>query len=319
MIKICNYCNEEFKTRDKRRKYCSQTCYFESKKQKIIDKICKVCGKTYTVALSQSDKYSTCSKECSIQYQNNLREERAKKHRVKQCCEYCNKEYDVILSVYNNKSRNSRFCSMKCRNLWESENRRGENHHAWSQVLVCCDNCGDNFYIKNYKKDNTNKFCSVLCKQEWWKNNILQDEQFKINREIGNVKFLENHNQRKTGIEKLVEKELNRLNIKYIYQYNLNNKFAVDFYLSEYNLIIEVLGDYWHSNPLIYGENKINLNEMQSKQIKRDNARFSYFETCGYPFFKIWETDINKDSYNSLLPVLKYIDNFQTHKRIRND
>lgn len=55
---------------------------------------------------------------------------------------------------------------------------------------------------------------------------------------------------RKTSIEVKVEEQLEEYGIKYIQQKPINNnKFVLDFYLPEYQLVVECNGDYWHSLP----------------------------------------------------------------------
>lgn len=65
----------------------------------------------------------------------------------------------------------------------------------------------------------------------------------------------------------------------------------------------EVYGDYWHGNPEVYND-KNPLNEMQTKQIKKDIARKAYLEKCGHIFLAIWEKDI----YEDLNKTMKIID-----------
>jgi very-short-patch-repair endonuclease len=57
-------------------------------------------------------------------------------------------------------------------------------------------------------------------------------------------------NTRDTSIEKLIENKLLFNNITYIKQYPYELGVA-DFWLPEYNIIIECDGDYWHSLPHI--------------------------------------------------------------------
>jgi len=125
----CLNCNIEVVTNNGKRekKYCSRKCYLEFKKQKFITKNCKICNKEFTIPESQSQKYSTCSKECSKTYQMQLKENRKSGTYFK--CKYCGKEYYVTKSISEHKTKKTKFCSMICRNKWESEFKRGKNHH----------------------------------------------------------------------------------------------------------------------------------------------------------------------------------------------
>jgi len=77
--------------------------------------------------------------------------------------------------------------------------------------------------------------------------------------------------KKKTSIETRVENYLIENNIifesQYYLYYEINNikKYKVyDIFLNEYDLLIEIDGDYWHSNPNIYDSDK--LNETQQKK-----------------------------------------------------
>lgn len=72
--------------------------------------------------------------------------------------------------------------------------------------------------------------------------------------------------------------ELSRRSIKYLEQYNLGNKFALDFFLPEYGIVIECDGDYWHRRPDV---------------VKRDRAKNAYISACGLTLFRFWEHETN--------------------------
>jgi very-short-patch-repair endonuclease len=64
-----------------------------------------------------------------------------------------------------------------------------------------------------------------------------------------------NKNKR-TRIENKIFDVLFNLNIKNEQQKYIKGIGTVDFYLSDYNLIIECDGDYWHANPETYKEDR---------------------------------------------------------------
>lgn len=82
----------------------------------------------------------------------------------------------------------------------------------------------------------------------------------------------------RTSIEVKMAKELSRRTIIFIEQYNLGNKFALDFFLPDYGIVIECDGDYWHRRPEVVG---------------RDKSKNAYIRACGYTLFRFWESDIN--------------------------
>lgn len=93
----------------------------------------------------------------------------------------------------------------------------------------------------------------------------------------------------------MVRKYLNTYNINYIQEFNINNTYYADFLLKDFNVIVEVYGDYWHGNPKIYGLGKKELNEIQSTNIKRDRRRNAHLSKMGFSVYIIWESDIKKD------------------------
>ena len=106
--------------------------------------------------------------------------------------------------------------------------------------------------------------------------------------------FLTNFNKAKkdTSIELKIEHLLNELGIRYEKQYRIS-KWVFDFYLTDFNFVIECQGDYWHANPLIFKENK--LNEVQLKNINRDKRKKDFIEEHKIESLFLWESDINKN------------------------
>lgn len=85
---------------------------------------------------------------------------------------------------------------------------------------------------------------------------------------------------------------LDNMGIKYINEYNVEY-YAVDNYLVDYNLFIEVMGDYWHCSPIRYPIIKY---QQQREAIRRDKAKHTYItETYNIPILYLWESDINKN------------------------
>lgn len=83
-----------------------------------------------------------------------------------------------------------------------------------------------------------------------------------------------------TSIEVAMADELDFRGIKNIPQYNLGDKFSLDFLLPEYNIVIECDGDYWHNIP-----------EVKT----RDKSKNAYIKACGYSLYRFWEHEINTD------------------------
>lgn len=70
-----------------------------------------------------------------------------------------------------------------------------------------------------------------------------------------------------------------------------NQKYFYDFYLPKYNLIIEVDGDFFHSNPIKYPNGpvyKTQIKNYETDQIKNKLAKLN-----GFKLLRFWESDIN--------------------------
>ena len=104
------------------------------------------------------------------------------------------------------------------------------------------------------------------------------------------------HHQ-KYGTSKLEEdfakNFLDKLGVKYVYQFEAKDigRFY-DFYLPSHNLIIEVDGGYYHSDPRVVDENK--LNPMQKHNRRVDEYKNKWALAHGIPIMRIWEKDIRE-------------------------
>jgi len=168
-----------------------------------------------------------------------------------------------------------------------------------------CVVCGKKFEVRPYAYKSA-KCCSRKCQGQYLlqfghsqeanakRNETLRKpEHREISRKTA-LKTLSTY-PRETSIEKAIREWLETNGIIYIPQCILKDKFCVDFYLPEHNVIIEAQGDYFHANPIKYGEDKIPLNKMQTKNSKKDKARFTYLRKCGYSVYGFWECDIHKN------------------------
>lgn len=97
--------------------------------------------------------------------------------------------------------------------------------------------------------------------------------------------------------EKEIAKYLDDMGIEYHQQYHIDQiSYWYDFYLPEYNLILEFQGNYWHANPKHYpsgtilrvlGTGETLVDDIWERdRLKRDAAIGS-----GYKFVAIWESD----------------------------
>lgn len=107
-----------------------------------------------------------------------------------------------------------------------------------------------------------------------------------------------------TKPQRIINEMLDEMEIKYVnekaYKY-----FSVDNYLIEHNLIIEVMGDFWHCNPLKYIDN---FHIIQKKRIPKDKAKHTYMRNNhNIEILYLWEDDIYNHPYLCRRLIREYI------------
>lgn len=116
-----------------------------------------------------------------------------------------------------------------------------------------------------------------------------------------------NCKKRRTSIELIIENVLKNQNIDYISGYYKDNM-VFDFYLPKYNFVIECQGDYWHSNPIKY--NITNINEIQKRNIQRDNKKKDYLLKNNIKILFLWEYDIKKNIKTVTQQILESVNSY---------
>ena len=89
--------------------------------------------------------------------------------------------------------------------------------------------------------------------------------------------------------------------------FNDKNFRSYDFYLSDYNILIEADGDYWHANPTKYSDIEL-LTEIQKINIDNDKFKNNLAIENGYNLIRFWENDIRKKNfkYKLINEIKKY-------------
>lgn len=104
---------------------------------------------------------------------------------------------------------------------------------------------------------------------------------------IGNLSLAANKAKKDTKIEIIIKEVLDKLSINYIKNFRCD-RYIFDFYLIDYNFVIECQGDYWHGNTEYFS----NLNEIQLKNIERDKNKVDYLEKNNIKSLYLWENEI---------------------------
>lgn len=245
-----------------------------------------------------------------------------KKFSILSKCKECGNPIEVILSVYE-KNENL-FCNYQCYWKFKKEHAlHGKYNGQYSRIKTNCTNCNKEIEVipydynkKNLYGDNHN-FCSQKCYWEYrskyyigeksvTSNRIITDEEREKMR-ITVLKNLGKADRLNSKIQLSVNDILDKNNIKYDREH-IVKYYSIDNYLIEYDLIIEVMGDYWHTSPLKYGKDKYLINNMQRRGITRDKQKYSYIKNhLNIEILYLWERDIEKQLDKCEALILKYV------------
>ena len=174
--------------------------------------------------------------------------------------------------------------------------------------------------VKAIKRDNT-------VKSKYGVDNVFQNQEIK--EKIQNT-CLEKYGVKNPGIifgnfynfsnpHKIVSDYLNSIGVihqnesrgkfhKYNHQLQKDYCPFPDILIEEKGIVIEIYGDFWHCNPLLYFENDIIKTknrygkEIFAKEIwERDKIREDHIKSFGYDLIVIWESEIKNESYKEKL------------------
>jgi G:T-mismatch repair DNA endonuclease (very short patch repair protein) len=111
-----------------------------------------------------------------------------------------------------------------------------------------------------------------------------------------------------TKPQRITDEILKKLGVEYERE-RLFKYYSVDDYLIASNLIIEVMGDYFHSNPIRYNSRET-LNLMQHKGIARDKRKHTYIKRYyDVEILYLWECDLLNNSEVCAELIKLYIKN----------
>lgn len=247
-----------------------------------------------------------------------------KKYMLKLNCKYCNNEIEKPISVYL-KNRNI-YCSSEC--YWNHKKEitpHGVNNPSYKRIATTCTNCGKNIDVTPYDYEKTNKFgdnhnfCSQQCYWEYRGKYYIGEKSSVANIEytldrIEKMKEIAFRNSRSSkrfdsNIQLMINNVLNDNCILYKREH-IVKYYAIDNYLVEYGLFIEVMGDYWHSSPLKYNETKYMINSIQKKTLQHDKQKHTYIKNhLGKEILYLWEYDIKNNIDLCEKLILLYINN----------
>lgn len=234
-----------------------------------------------------------------------------KKYIINAFCDVCGAEIQYSPSAY--KKAKNHYCSHECyyKNR-PNTSLSGENSVYYNRIATNCTNCNKpikitpyRYSLKNRFGDNHN-FCCKECYLEYRSKYYIAEKSSKdlidwhspellFKMRMNLLKRLSSENRLNTKPQLIVNNILDELNIEYIREHCITY-YSIDNYLPKYNLMIEVMGDYWHANPLKYNVDKYGLNDKQLEGIHRDKLKYSYVKNhYNLEILYLWESDIISD------------------------
>lgn len=225
-----------------------------------------------------------CNKEVAKKRSYYIRRVREKGEGVKIFCdrECVNEHHSNSMKGEDNPNYEGKWHS-QCPSLWSKDKRkratekmvetviregtfRGSNNGRWAggekeHKCVICDKISkfSPYVHRLIEAGKRQPCCSNTCAAALGRRNIKYEA---------------------TSIEVAMAVELERRGIEYIDQYNLGDKFSLDFYIPKYNVVIECDGDYWHNIPEV---------------VIRDRSKNAYIKACGHSLYRFWEHEINEN------------------------
>ena len=239
-------------------------------------------------------------------------------------CPYCfsrleHKNYGSALSSFNlnrgcicksawskgltkDKDERLKIAGNRVSNTYQKQIKNGTFKKRWNAGLTKKTNSTlKNMSIKSIGKKHTQETKNKIAKTsiEHWKNEeyrnkVIEKATIGLKKAYaeGRVKAPINKD---TVPELLVEAALKDINIKYVKQFPLVGSYPkthlwtrfYDFYLPNFNLLVEVHGDYWHGKKI--KDNK--LSKIQEQTIYNDAIKKVLAINCGYNIDYIWESE----------------------------
>lgn len=234
---------------------------------------------------------------------------------------YC-KEFEKELIVRPSQYKKQRYfhCDEHIRH-----HKSGKDSLCYNRIEVECTNCGKLYDVVPYDYNKINRFGdnhNFCCQQCYWeyrskyyvdnKHHMFGTHQSQENKQKQSelvVKMISDGimPQTMTKPHKKVNDLLESHCINFENEYQLKYH-SVDIYLSEYNLMIEIMGDYWHAHPLKYNIEK--LTKQQQKSIKQDKSKHTYVKKyANVEILYLWEKDINENINLCWSLINSYINN----------
>jgi len=279
----CEHCGKCFTPKNNKQKFCCLDCKRKhAYDTKTFEHVCSECNISFkSKSTHLKSKNSFCSKECEDKF-------KYKKYNETRTCEICKNEFQCRKSI------KQRFCSLICQIQWQKENpRTGDKHPCFKkdlQRIFMCEICKTEFIPKKIRKNA--RFCSDECRQKWYADDFSQREEWKESKIIWATSEMKKHNKPESSAQVIVNNILEKMNVNFENE-RIFGRFAVDNFLLDYNLAIEVMGTFWHCDTRIFDTIKY---KNQKTRIRMDKIKNTVItKNYNVPILYIWEYDLQNN------------------------
>lgn len=200
--------------------------------------------------------------------------------------------------------------SIKAKKERLGKNNPMYNKRPWNKYL----NKQNSDYGKLMSKKTKNRIVSketrekqsesAKCRKKHGHTGFKHSEESKHKMRLATIERIKNGSfpQIDTLPSRKFESLLNRLDFDYIKEYHIS-LWSFDFYLPKHDILIEVDGDYFHSNPLIYTNGPITKTQKINKY--RDDKKNLFCKENNLKLMRFWERDILGDEQCVLQKLLE--------------
>lgn len=187
--------------------------------------------------------------------------------------------HDFMLENYGKKSLPNRYGKMN--EYWESVS------DEYKEYRIKLLNEGWKTHWKNLSDEQKNDLINKR-KETWWNS-------FKDGKSL---------NYYSSELESRFAKCLTKANYSFKSQFFLNRK-SYDFKIDDFKILIEVQGDYWHANPLLYSSDDLLSypgKKVKAKEVwEKDSKKKKNAQKYGYDILYFWEKDLNDMSDDDII------------------
>lgn len=259
-----------------------------------VKRTCLECGEEFFVSLSYLQRRkghgNFCSISCCTTYYNKLGIMGRKRDSAFIACEVCGKVFKV--SKRQIERDNTRFCSRQCRGKAQSIYQMREHNPSWKNTPeLVCQNCGRRFLAYSREPGRIQRFCSRPCylahvkKINAFATELLTNQR----REPSFVhKMIVGQNRKPTIPERKLDKILSN-NFPGEWKYTGDGSLTVGNYWPDFSNcngeknIIELFGDYWHSDEKIKDDWR-----------RSELGKIMTYNSFGFRCLVIWEHELNE-------------------------